>query len=245
MPAGEIHFFFRDVRRFHADVAGGEFSFLRQLFQFLHDGRSFRQPKRKPRPDVFGVNYVEAHLRADFAMVAAFGLFDHLDILVERGPVLERRAVNALELRVAFVALVVGAGHGGELEGADVAGAHRVRPGAQVNEVAVLEIRNRLALGNRFEIADLELARTFRTLAQSAEPSALRILHGVFARDDNFLKDVVRLDLLFHLLLDVRKIFGRDAMLEVNVVVETVFYRRPGGELSVGPQPQNGGGQDA
>lgn len=42
-------------------------------------------------------------------------------------------------------------GHAGELERANVAGAHHVRPGAQVNEVAVLEIGDRFALGNLVE----------------------------------------------------------------------------------------------
>ena len=74
-------------------------------------------------------------------MVAPLGLLEHLEILVELGLVLERGAVDALELRVLLVALVVGAGHGGELERADVAGAHHVRPGAEVDEIAVLESR--------------------------------------------------------------------------------------------------------
>ncbi len=42
--------------------------------------------------------------------------FEHPEILVERGLVLDRRAVDALELRVELTNLVVGAGHGGELE---------------------------------------------------------------------------------------------------------------------------------
>src|SRR5208337_4902638 len=132
---------------------------------------AFGQPERQARPDVFGVNREQPHLRADLAMVAALRLLDHLEILVEGGLVLERRAVDALELRVALVALVVGAGHAGELERADVAGAHHVRPGAQVNEIAVLEISDLLALGNGFEVADLELARIAWPLGQAAKPS--------------------------------------------------------------------------
>ena len=53
------------------------------------------------------------------------------------GLVLERGAVDALELGFLLVAFVVGAGDVGELEGADVAGAHHVRAGAEVSEVAV------------------------------------------------------------------------------------------------------------
>ena len=44
MTAGEIQFLLRDVRRLHAHVAGGELSFLGQLFQLLADGGAFRQP---------------------------------------------------------------------------------------------------------------------------------------------------------------------------------------------------------
>src|SRR5882757_2997131 len=110
-------------------------------------------------------------------MVAALGLLDHLEILVERGLVLERRAVDALELRTFFVALVIRGGHAGELERADIARAHHVWPGAQVNEVAVPEIGNRLAFGNGFQIADLELAHVARSLDESTKSSAFGILH--------------------------------------------------------------------
>ncbi len=99
-------------------------------------------------------------------------------------------------------------------------------------------------LGNGFEIANLKLARIAHALGQTTQPSALGILQRLFARDDNLLKGVVRLGFLFHLLLDLRKIFGRNAMLEIHVVIETVFNRRPGSELGVGPQPQNRRGHD-
>ena len=188
MAAGQIHLLLGDVRRLDAHITGLEFGFLGQLFQFFHNGRAFRQPERQARPDKFRVNGVQPHLRAYFPVVALLRLFDHREIFVELGLVLERRAVDALELRVALVALVIRAGHGGELERAHVAGAHHVRPGAQVDEIAVLEIRNRLALGNGFEVADLEFARIARTLGQSTEPAALGILQGLLARDDDFLE---------------------------------------------------------
>ncbi len=71
-----------------------------------------------------------------------------------------------------------------------------------------------------------------------------RILQRLLARDDDFLEGVVRLDLLFHLGLDGREILRRDAVLQVHVVVKAVLDRRPGGELRVRPQAQNGGGHD-
>jgi len=73
------------------------------------------------------------------------------------------------ELRIFLVALVVGAGHGGEPERADVAGAHQRAAGAEVNEIAALEIGNRLALGDVREVADLE----FRCLAPRANAPSL------------------------------------------------------------------------
>src|SRR2546428_531450 len=37
---------------------------------------------------------------------------------------------------------------------------------------------------------------------------------------------------------------GRDAMLKIHIIVETVLDRRPGGELCVGPKFSNGSGHD-
>ena len=55
---------------------------------------------------------------------------------------------------------------------------------------------------------------------------------------------MVGLDLLLHLRLDGREVLGRDAVRQVDVVVEAVLDRRPGGELGVGPEAQDGGGHD-
>ena len=66
----------------------------------------------------------------------------------------------------------------------------------------------------------------------------------LLARDDDFLEGVVRLDLLFHLRLDLREILRRDAVRQFHVVIKSVFDRRAGGELGVGPEPQDGGGHD-
>ena len=75
------------------------------------------------------------------------------------GLVLEGGAVDALELRVLFVAFVVGAGDVGELERADVAGAHDVRAGAEIGEFAVAIERDFFALGNVLDDIELEFAR--------------------------------------------------------------------------------------
>ena len=174
-------------------------------------------------------------------MVALLRLFEHFEILVELGLVLEGGAVDALELRVALVALVIRAGHGGELERADVAGTHHVRPGAQINEIAVPEIRNRFVLGNLVEQIELELRRS-RPLGQSAQPAALGVLDGLVARDDDLLEGMVGLDFLFHLGLDGCEVLGRDAVGAFEVVVKAGFDGRAVGELGVGPEAEDGGG---
>ena len=80
------------MRRLHADVAGGELGFLGQFFQFLDEHRALGQPHWQALAYVFGINHVEAHLLADFAVVALLCLFEHLKILVELRLVLKGRA---------------------------------------------------------------------------------------------------------------------------------------------------------
>ena len=173
-------------------------------------------------------------------MVATLGLFEHLEIFVQRGFVFECRAVDALELGIFLVALVIGAGHGRELEGADVAGAHHVRPGAEVEEFAILVVGDLFTLGNGFEVADLEFAWIARAFGQTAEPAAFGILHRLLARDHDFLERMVGLDLLLHLRRDFFEILGGNAVRQVDVVVKTGFDRRTGGELGLGPQAEDG-----
>jgi hypothetical protein len=136
-----------------------------------------------------------------------------------------------------------------------------VRPGAEVNEVAVLEIGNRLALGNLVEQVELELGDCV-SLTKPAQPATFRVGDGLLARDGEFLENIVRLDLLLHLHLDGREIFGRDATKKFTltspwpsplpprerrgkrVVIEAILDGRPVGELRVGPEAQDGGGHD-
>ena len=242
MAGSQVHFFFRDVRRFHAHVTGSEFRFFREFFQFLGNRRAFGQPERQAGPDIFRINDEQPHLRADLAMVPAFGLLQHVEVGLHLGLVLEGGAVDALELRIAFVAFVVGAGHVCELESADVAGAHHVRPGAQINEIAVLVVGDRLLLRNVLDDVQFEFARNL-AVGQSGEAAFACVFPRLLARDDPFLEGMIGFDLFLHLLLDFREILGRDAVRKLDVVIKAVLDRRAGGELGVGPEAQDGGGE--
>ena len=64
------------------------------------------------------------------------------------------------------------------------------------------------------------------------------------ARQDDPLKDVVGFDFLFHLGLDLFEVFGRDAVVQFEIVIEAVFDRWTRGELRIRPDLENGRGQD-
>src|SRR6476620_9417481 len=105
-------------------------------------------------------------------MVALLRFLEHGEVFIELGLVLESGAVNALELWIVLVAFVVGAGDAGELERTDVAGAHDVRAGAEIGELAVAIERDFFALGNVLADVELELAR-LRSVTERGQGTAL------------------------------------------------------------------------
>ena len=242
VPGGLIHFLPGDVRGLDADVAGGEFGFLCELFEFFENRGAPGQPQRESRPDVFGVDREQPHLRADLAVVAALRLFEHVEVGLHLGLVLERGAVDPLELRVVFVALVVGAGDMGELEGPDISGAHDVRAGAEVGEFAVAVERDDFAIRDVCDDIELELRR-FAARPEGGEFAAFGQRDRLVARYLDPLENMVRLDLALHLLLDPREILRGDPVRELDIVVKPVLDRRAGRKLGLGPDFQNRGGQ--
>src|SRR5437764_15355686 len=123
-------------------------------------------------------------------MVALLRFLEHREVFVELGLVLEGGAVDALELRVLFVAFVVGAGNAGELERADVAGAHDVRAGAEIGELAIAIERDFFALGNVLDDVELELAGG-RSLTKGPKNTTLSHRQGFVARDNDAGEGVV------------------------------------------------------
>ena len=119
-----------------------------------------------------------------------------------------------------------------------------MRPGAEIHEITVLKIRDRFTGGNLRDEIEFESAHIARTLGQTAEAAALRVLDGLFARHFDFLENIVGLDFFFHLSLDLLKIFRRDAVRHFEVVVKTGLDGWTVSELGFGPKTQNGGGKD-
>ena len=85
----------------------------------------------------------------------------------------------------------------------------------------------------------------FRALGPRAASSPrLREGESFGAGHFDFLEGMVGFDLFFHLGFDLLEIFGRDAVGQLDVVVEAVLDRWSGGKLRFRPDLQNGGGEN-
>src|SRR5437879_5253388 len=175
-------------------------------------------------------------------MVAFLRFLEHREVVIELLSRFERGTINALELWILFVAFVVSARHAGELERADVSRAHDMRPGAKVDEIAVAIKRDFLVRRNVFDDVDLVFAWLI-AIAQRGKPTFLSHLERFVARNFHALERMVCVDLLFHFRLDFLEIVGRDAVGKIDIVIKTVLYRRPGGELRFRPDFQNRRGE--
>src|SRR5437868_9226545 len=92
-------------------------------------------------------------------MIALLRFLQHGEVVIQFLLCLESSAVDALELWILFIAFVIGAGHAGEFEGADVARAHDMRPSTKVEKIAVAVERDRFPHGNVLDNIELVPAR--------------------------------------------------------------------------------------
>ena len=241
MTAGAVEAELADVGREDLVVTLAREFLADEGLQFLADDGAVRQPEHEPLPD-FVVDVEEAEVAAELAVVALLRFLHERKMGLHLGLVLEGGAVDALKLRVFLVAKVVGAGDVGELERADVAGAHDVGPGAEVDEVAVGVEGNFLALGDAVEDIELELAGR-GAVGKRGETPGVAELDRFVTRDGGANEGLVGLDDSFHLGLDTLEVGGANAVREIDVVVEAAFDGRTGGKLRLGPELEQGGGQ--
>ncbi|MPM92860.1 hypothetical protein SDC9_139996 [bioreactor metagenome] len=140
----------------------------------------------------------------------------------------ERRAVHAAQHGLAGIAAPVGAGGAGQLDGADGAGAHQMRPGAEVGKVALTEERQLFALACVL-FQQLQLIRL--VFFQHA---------GFVCRQQKLLDGFVFFDDLFHFGLNFFKVFGRKRGGNVEIVIKTAVDGRPDGQLGLREQMPHG-----
>ena len=222
-----------DVRGIDGSVAALEEFVLHEGLEFGAKHAALGHPK-----DQAGAHKLrdgeEAHLLANLAMIALARFLLLLKPGVEIGFVVEGGAVKALELRVLFVAAEIGGGDLEQLEGLHVAGAHHVRAGAKVDELAILIERNRFAFGDVVEALELELLAAF--LEERA-----RFVAGL----DAFVEGLIFLHDLAHFILDSGEVLRREAMaFQVEVVIKAFVGRRPDVEAGIRPKAQHGSGHD-
>ncbi len=142
-------------------------------------------------------------------MVALLGLFDLLEIDTQFFRIREGRSVEALQHRVGFDAVKIGACHIHQFECLNLAGALYVRAAAQILELTTTVKGDRLSLGNfgkAFELVGLSLQDLFRLVAGSLDD-----LEGVVLVND-----------FLHFGFDVLEIVRRDTVFQVEVVVESL-----------------------
>src|SRR5215211_599495 len=177
------------------------------------------------------VEVEEVELLPEAAVVPALRLLDPLQVVLEIGLRVERRAVDTGQLRVVFVAPPVGAGEAGQLERLDRLRVLKVRAAAEVGELA-LRVERDVAVGGVDEL-DLVL------LSLLLEPAPRRV-----ARDLLPLPDPPLLQLAPDLLFDSLERVLADRLGKPEVVVEAVVDRRADRDLDAGIEPADGLGEE-
>src|SRR5713226_7947879 len=124
-----------DVRGVDEVVAAFEKFIAQPVFDNFADQAALGMPKDQARTG-FVLNAEEFELGAELAMIAAFGLFEAMEVFVQLFFCEEAGGVNALELGIALLAFPVGAGDVHEFEGLDALGGRNVWAAAEVDELA-------------------------------------------------------------------------------------------------------------
>jgi hypothetical protein len=194
----------RDVWSADALITGGKLGFFGELFQFFGDHCAAREKHWQARADII-VENEQFQFFAEFTVIALLRFLEHRKIIVEFLLRFECGAVNALQLRVLFVAFVVSARHVRELERADVSGPHHVRAGAEIDEIATAIERNFFVGRDVFDDVELEFAWLI-TIAQRGEPAFLAKRERFVTRNFDPFERVIRFDFVFHLGLDLFEI---------------------------------------
>ena len=195
------------------DVAGGIEAAPHVGLDRAVDRPALGVPERRAGRFLLEVEQVE--LLAEPAVVAALGLREPVQVVVELLAARPGGAVDALQHRVAAVAPPVGAGDLEQLERADPPGRGPVRAAAQIEPGTLMVERDRLARGDVVEQLELVLL----ALRREAPP-------GLVTAHDLAPERPVGGDDLGHARLDPREVLGVERLVAREVVVEPVLDRR-------------------
>ena len=220
-----------DVRGEDERVAAAEILVAHPVFHLFADEAALGMPEDEAGAGEL-LNGEQVELLAEQAMVALLGFFELVEVVVELLLGVERRAVDALELRVLLVAQPVGSGDVEQLEGLDASGGRDVRAAAEVGELAGLVDRDFfIGLGELLdEVALHEVAFGLEALQ-------------AFGAGQKFARvGQVLLGELLHLLLDGGEVVGGEGLLAVEVVEESVLGGGAVAELGLGKEFEDGGG---
>ena len=124
-----------DHGRFDLLVSARHVLFAPVIDKQVVQEHAFRQEEGEARALLVDVEQVQ--LAAELAVIALFGLLEHVQVLLKHGRFGETGAVDALEHLVLAVAVPVGAGGVEQLDRLDRASGGEVRAGAQVGELAL------------------------------------------------------------------------------------------------------------
>ena len=209
------------VRGLGEQVAALLLHVLNPALKQLYDARALGQYYGQALADNVDRGEV-LQLAAELIVVALLGFLNLRNILVQLVLGRERRAVDALEHLILFVAAPVRARNLSKLYRLHLAGRGQMRASAQVGEVALLIERNRRVLG---QVADkLGLIRLALFLAEGDCLGA-----GQFKA----LKAYVLLDDVVHFLFELGEHFGREVFVHVEVIIETVVDSRADSQLCI------------
>ncbi len=179
------------------------------LLEQTADGGALGQPEWQACSD-FLADGEELELFAEAAVIAALGVFEAREIVVEILLREEGGAVDALKLRVLFIAEPVGAGDGHGLEGADAACGWNMRPAAEVDELAVaIEADVGAGLGEPGDEVRLHEVAGVAEFFEDFFAGLVDVLEFFVPRDD-----------FGHLTFDSGEVFGREGRLAIEVVEE-------------------------
>jgi hypothetical protein len=191
------------------------------------DPRALRMPVHQPRPPAL-LGAEQIPVPPQHAVIPQFGFLQHLQVRIQIRLRKERRPVQPLHHLVFFVAPEIRPRHALQLERLDGARAFHVRPAAQIREIARVVQADRFAFGN--------VRQPFQ-LVRLAPP--LHQLPHLFARLFLAHERQVFGHNLGHFRLDRRKVFFRQPMLQVEIIVKPVLGVRADIKQGVRPQPLN------